>query len=196
MMSMGRHLGGAVALVLTVTAAFWGIGQFRAPEVEEPGSVITSPSPDEESPAPADGTPVPPPDDGSPVPLPDSSPPTAVDTPPPSPAPSPEPSPPPAGDQIDPADIAIQVLDAVRDDEGAAATRAAVRLREAGYRVVAENVAVRVYEETTVFYSEGSQAAAQQVAQSLGLGVVRPKPDNLSATVEVHVVVGRDFPSG
>lgn len=175
--SVLRHVAAAVALVAVVSAAFWAIGRVRPaarPTVEPAATIPPEASPTAPAASPP-ASPTAPPTTATPtIPTP-----TAPATPPPTP-------------ELDPATVTVQVLDAVLDDDGAAADRVADRLREAGYRVVAVNRAVRVYERTTVFYSPGAEAAAAQVAALLGSEQVAPKPDNLTAAVQVHVVVGID----
>lgn len=93
--------------------------------------------------------------------------------------------------RIDPASIDLQVLDGYQSDGGAAAASVADQLRRAGYRVVAENPALR-YDVTAVLWSQGGEAQARQVAAEIGAAEVRPQPGNLSESVAVHVVVGSD----
>lgn len=94
--------------------------------------------------------------------------------------------------RIDPATVSVQVLDAVLDDAGATAAEVADQLAADGYQLIAENPAVRVYEQTTVFFVADNRPAAQQIAEDYGFSVVEPAPDNLSSSVDVHVVVGQD----
>lgn len=95
--------------------------------------------------------------------------------------------------QFEPADISVQVLDAVGDG---GATHGAILdcLEEAGYADLIPNSASRIYTETTVFFTAGdeNQAMAQQVASTIGVGAVEEKPGNLSDSVPVHIVVGED----
>lgn len=180
-LSVARHLAGAVALVLGVAAAFWGIGQLRLPESAGDGPVISTAAPPQ-APGPTATLTAPP--ATSPPPPPPASPGPAGTQPPPSPP-------------LAPSSITLQVLDAVLDDDGRATGDLARRLREAGYNVVAQHAAVRRYEVTAVFYTPGFEQAARQVAATFGFQRVEVKPDNLSDTVQVHVVVGADYtPSG
>lgn len=116
----------------------------------------------------------------------------------PSEAPAEEESEAPAessGEEVDPASISIQVLDAVGGDGGSQAAQAvADELREAGYDVVVVNRAGRDYDATTVFWSEGQATGGQQVAAALGASEARQTPEEvqLSNSVDVHVVVGAD----
>ena len=179
--ALGRNLVGALVLIAVVAAAFWAVGRVRDNDPGD-GPIITGPS--------------------TPVAV-DSTTPSGVETSPgattsPSPEPSgsvsPEPTGPPPDPTISPSAVSIQILDAAGDD-GTRADAADEALRAAGYNVIVVNRAVRVYEESTLFYSEGQEGAAQQIAASFPqFTVVQPKPDNLSSDVAVHVVVGRDYP--
>ena len=95
--------------------------------------------------------------------------------------------------QVDPASVTIQVLDGVGDSE---AQNDAVLscLRDAGYSSLIANDAAVAYDVTEVFYTPGedNEAVARQVAAVIGRSQVEEKPENLSDTVPVHVVVGRD----
>ncbi len=66
------------------------------------------------------------------------------------------------------------------------------RLEELGYQVINVVPAAITYEETTVLwsYSESEEAAAR-LAERYGWQV-KPKPDNLSTQVALHIVVGVD----
>ena len=97
----------------------------------------------------------------------------------------------PADRAFAPDSVTIQVLDGYQADGGAAASSVAATLREEGYRVVAENPSLR-YEVTTVLWTPGFEAQAEQVAADLGAAEVRQQPGNLSEQVQVHVVVGAD----
>lgn len=201
-LSIGRHVGSAVLLVVVVAAAFWGIGQLRGDTPDpvisapptQPAPTATAPATDDPAAAPTDD-----PTDGATEPAdtptvePTAEPTTAL-TSEPTPEPTPEASPSaaaPSGD-VDPASISIQILDAVLDDGGEAVERVEGELEAAGYRVVATNKAVRKYTQTTVFYTEGNEDAARQIAAEFGYDAVEPKPDNLSSSVEIHLVVGAD----
>ena len=205
--SVGKHLGAAVGLVAIVAAAFWGIGQVQADDPDAGDSpVIANPSDDPTTPPPTaepsdepTGDPEP---SSEPEPEPTSEPepePTS-EAPEPTAAPSPEPSPEPEptasettdDGRIAPSSISVQVLDAVLDDESAAAKDVQERMQADGYRVVARNKASKTYEVTTVFYTAGFEAQARQIAADYGWSEVAEKPDNLSDSVQVHVVVGFD----
>lgn len=87
-------------------------------------------------------------------------------------------------------DVTVQVLNATATTD--ADDRMADRLSELGYEVVAIEGSSRQYSTTTVFWSyPGAQEAAEALAERFGW-LAQPKPDNLSATVDLHVVVGSD----
>jgi hypothetical protein len=66
------------------------------------------------------------------------------------------------------------------------------RLQELGYQVVNVVPASITYAETTVLWSYAeSEKAAVRLAERFGWQV-KPKPDNLSTQVALHVVVGAD----
>lgn len=87
-------------------------------------------------------------------------------------------------------DITVQVLN------GTAASTAddqvATRLTGLGFEVVTVQPASTAYPLTTVFWSSpASKDAANALAQRFGWQV-EPKPENLSTSVAIHVVVGAD----
>lgn len=200
--SLVRHVGAAVALVVVVAAAFWGVGQMQGDDVTDDPVVASGPteptptadatgqaSPDA---TPTDGTPT----DAGTTPTPTETAAAPDEEPEPDPDPEPEPTasePVPSGQgDIDPAEISVQVLDAVLDDGGEAAARVADQLDSDGFRLVARNKAVRRYDVTTVFYTPGNEAKAQRIAAQYGYHRVEPQPGNLSNSVDVHLVVGTD----
>lgn len=86
--------------------------------------------------------------------------------------------------------INVQVLNSTADtgvdDEVAA------RLGGLGFRIEAIDDASRAYERTIVYWSyPEAQEAAERLARRFSWEV-GPKPDNLSSTVAIHVVVGVD----
>jgi hypothetical protein len=86
--------------------------------------------------------------------------------------------------------ITVQVLNATADDTADDAM--ADRLSELGYQVIAVEPSSASYPRTTVFWStDASREAAQALALKFGW-VAEGKPDNLSDTVSIHVVVGAD----
>ena len=66
------------------------------------------------------------------------------------------------------------------------------RLEELGFEVINVVPAAINYEETTVLWSYAeSEEAAARLAERFGWQV-KPKPDNLSTQVALHIVVGVD----
>ena len=66
------------------------------------------------------------------------------------------------------------------------------RLSRLGFEVVSIEGASKTYVSTTVFWSfPSAEKAAKALAERFGW-VAEPKPDNLSSTVDIHVVVGQD----
>jgi hypothetical protein len=188
--SLLSHLAAGIALVAAVAAAFWGLGQVQSPGdpvIEETAASPTEDAPEEsgetadptpeaeeteEAEAEEEATPEPVADDGDGAAEEDE-----------------------AEQAVDPSTISLQILDAAGDG-GTRASHAGEILRADGYRIVAERRAVRGYERTTVFHSQGHEAAARQIADDHGYTVVEPNPGNLSGSVNVHVVVGEDHPTG
>lgn len=185
--SLTQHLAAAVALVLVVAGGFWAVGQLDAGDDDVEVGAAPSPSvPATETPTEAPTTTSPTPDDPATK---------TPRSPEPSPSPSPEPEPSPtetSAERIDPSEVSIQVLDAVLDDGGAAANRVADELRGDGYNVIVVNDSFRTYDSTTVFFTDGHEAEARQLADEYGFARVEPKPSNLSSSVDIHLVVGRD----
>lgn len=204
-------LGAAVGIVLGATLLFAVLGMLRddepTPEVADDAPIAASEGTDdgaatEDVTDEGDATDEPseepagePSDDASDEP---SEEPSAEPEPEPEPSPEPEPEPtedPAPAQSVDPAEISIQVLDAIGGEGGSAAANAvADELREAGYNVVVVNRAGRSYETTTVFWSEGQEAGGRQVAAELGTSEAEQTPTEvqLSNSVDVHVVVGAD----
>jgi hypothetical protein len=212
--SLLRNLASAVGLVVLVAAVFGVIGMIgradtptpvavEAPEdaeAEETAEVEEEPAADD-----ADEADEPAADEPEPEPTPEETEEPAADEPEDDAADEPaaeaeeaeeEPAPEDGADEpeapaIPPGDISVQVLDGYKTDGGTAARGVAGSLREAGYRVVAENQAL-TYDRTAVLWTAGNEAAARQVAAEIGAAEVREQPGNLSSAVDVHVVVGAD----
>jgi hypothetical protein len=175
----------ALVAAITVTAVWAGVSALGQEELstdspaadrQEPRNGNKAPGPDEE------------PDKGEPTTEPTSSP-TGQSSPSPTESPSPQKSPRSKTPLIT-EDITVQVLNgtaaATADDEVAS------RLSGLGFDVVAVEPASVSYSRTTVFWSSpGSKDAAEALAQRFGW-LADPKPDNLSDSVAVHVVVGAD----
>lgn len=86
--------------------------------------------------------------------------------------------------------ISIQVLNGTADD--AADDAMADRLAGLGFEVVAVEPSSVTYPRTTVFWSyPEAQEAAERLAARFDW-VAEEKPSNLSETVALHVVVGKD----
>jgi LytR cell envelope-related transcriptional attenuator len=86
--------------------------------------------------------------------------------------------------------ITVQVLNGT--DVTGADQDMAGRLQELGFQVMNVVPASIAYAETTVLWSYAeSEEAAMRLAERFGWQV-KPKPDNLSTQVALHVVVGSD----
>ncbi len=89
------------------------------------------------------------------------------------------------------AKLSLQVLNG-SNTEGLG-NAAATELRKEGYQVVAVQNAARKYEKTTVFYQQGYEQQANDIARLLGAELVEPAPDNLDKQIPVTVVIGDDY---
>lgn len=88
------------------------------------------------------------------------------------------------------AGISVQVLNGTNAPEGD--DLMADRLSRHGYEIIAVGGANKTYVRTTVFWSfPEAEKAARALADRFGW-VADKKPDNLSSTVDLHVVVGQD----
>jgi hypothetical protein len=104
--------------------------------------------------------------------------------------PKPKPTKPPQEVALITDGINIQVLNGTADTSADDAL--ADRLAALGFRIEAIDDSSRAYGQTTVFWSYAeAQKAAEALASRMGW-IARPKPENLSATVALHVVVGDD----
>ena len=121
--------------------------------------------------------------------------PTAEPTEKPEPTPEPETpepdkTPKPSEEPLITEGITVQVLNAT--DSAEADDRMADKLSKLGFTVVAVESASSRYDATTVFWStDETKDAAQRLADRFGW-VAEAKPENLSTTVSLHVVVGVD----
>jgi hypothetical protein len=190
--SLATHLSAGVALVLVVAGAFWGLGQIQATSAGDP--TITPPeiAAGDETPAP-EGTP-PATEPSEPV-EPDTTD-EPDETEPADGEPADEPENGENGEvrAFEPSEISVQVLDAAGDG-GARMQALVAELRADGYRVVATGQARRIYERSTIFYSDGAQEKAWFVSSEYpALTIVEEKPSTLTSSVEVHIVVGEDYP--
>ncbi|MBA2318819.1 MAG: LytR C-terminal domain-containing protein [Euzebyales bacterium] len=94
--------------------------------------------------------------------------------------------------EIDPTAVTVQVLDGGAGDERTEAAVAA--LQELGYEIVAVNPARCCYEETTVLFSDGNEDLAVDLTQRDERFVTTGPNPNLTEDVDIHVVVGQDWP--
>lgn len=114
------------------------------------------------------------------------------------PTPTEEPGIPPEGEPgasptAVPSGVTVQVLDGVGDEERSRS--AAARLEELGYEVVAVNLSSRQAAETSVLYTQGNRAAAEQLVASDPRFRAVEANDRFAADVTLHVVVGADWPA-
>lgn len=94
------------------------------------------------------------------------------------------------GDEA-PVRATVQVLNGSGD--ASALQDAIATLEELGYRVVAESRSSRVYDRTTVFWSAGFEEDARDLRRSDDRFAVLQANDRLDRTINLHVVVGRDW---
>jgi LytR cell envelope-related transcriptional attenuator/SPOR domain len=88
--------------------------------------------------------------------------------------------------------VTVQVLNGAY--VAGAASRVAARVRSAGYDVVAANTAL-VTPVSRVYYTPGHRADAEAFrARFPGFREVDPAPASLSRRVDLHAVIGRDYP--
>lgn len=189
---LGQFVLGAVALVVGAALLFGLIGL-----VSDGGSPVVEDTPlAQDTTEATDPTTTPPTTGGEPTDA-ATTPEDATTAPTTSPA-TPTETEPAGGDSppVPPGEVDLQVLDAV---SASSSNHEAVMacLREAGYETLISNRASREYQETTVFWTPGgdNEAIARHVASVIGATVVEAKPDNLSDTVNAHVVVGVDATS-
>ncbi|MFN2389512.1 MAG: LytR C-terminal domain-containing protein [Actinomycetota bacterium] len=170
---VGWFMPWAIMAVIAGTAVWVAVDALGSDDLESPARVVgrTTPSPS-----------------ASPTPTPESSPSSS-----PSPtrsasaSPARSPSAPPA---LITEGVSVQVLNATSDP--GADDRMADRLARLGFDVVAVDSASGAYPETTVFWSfPEAEPAAAALARRFGW-TSAPKPENLSSTVDLHVVVGDD----
>jgi hypothetical protein len=192
--TLGQFAIAVVALVVGSAVLFFAIGAVGGSSDDEPAAAATTASATEagtetpattgsetEAPAQVVG-----PSDEATATAPAS--PTSGSTPEATSAPTTDPGD-GGDDRVDPAEISVQVLDAIRDGSTTARDYAD-QLEAAGYDVVAFLRAGRTYDQTTVFYSSGREALARQVADEFGWTLIRANDVGLSEDVDVAVVVG------
>ena len=87
--------------------------------------------------------------------------------------------------------VTIQVLNGTSDPEAGQAM--ATELTELGFQVVTVESTSKPYKESTVYWSTPDAQEAGEALASKRNWLVDEKPDNLSDSVSLHVVVGADF---
>ena len=89
--------------------------------------------------------------------------------------------------------VTVQVLNGVF--VAGLANRVASRVRAAGYEVVAANTALGNYPVSRVYYTSGHRADAEAFRERFpDFRVVAPAPSNLSRQVDLHAVIGQNYP--
>jgi hypothetical protein len=101
---------------------------------------------------------------------------------------------PPSGSTLRPTKgVTVQVLNGVFVP--GLAHRVASRVRAAGYQVVAANTALGNYPVSRVYYTAGHKADAQAFRERFpAFRMVAPAPSNLSRQVDLHAVIGQNYP--
>jgi hypothetical protein len=119
--------------------------------------------------------------------------PTSATTRPPTTA-GPTTTTPPSGSTLRPTKgVTVQVLNGVFVP--GLANRVASRVRAAGYQVVAANTALGNYPVSRVYYTAGHKADAQAFRERFpAFRMVAPAPSNLSRQVDLHAVIGQNYP--
>ena len=100
---------------------------------------------------------------------------------------------PPSGSTLRPTKgVTVQVLNGAY--VAGLANRVATRVRAAGYQVVAANTAFRT-PVSRVYYTSGHRADAEAFRERFpAFQVVAPAPSNLSRQVDLHAVIGQNYP--
>ncbi len=191
----GRVVAVSVGFIAIVALLFGGLGAWQQRDLAAADTPAPAPAP----PPPPTVEPAPPADtdaDGAEGDADEADDADAGETDDDAPAEEPAPAAP-----TDPAtrpnsEVSVQVLDGISGGGSAAVTRVVTALREAGFRIAAQNTG-RAYDVTTVFYNDGYEAEARRVAQAIDASVVTamsslPPERRLSSGVNVHVIVGAD----
>ena len=99
----------------------------------------------------------------------------------------------PSGSTLRPSKgVTVQVLNGAY--VAGLANRVAVRVRRAGYDVVAANTAF-VTPVSRVYYTSGHRADAEAFRERFpDFRVIAPAPSNLSRQVDLHAVIGQNYP--
>jgi LytR cell envelope-related transcriptional attenuator len=89
--------------------------------------------------------------------------------------------------------VSVQVLNGVWVE--GLAHRVAAELRTAGYDVVAAQTALGNYASSRIYYTGDHRADAEAFKDRFpAFRIIEPAPTNLSRSVALHVVIGRDYP--
>jgi len=101
---------------------------------------------------------------------------------------------PPSGSTLRPTKgVTVQVLNGVF--VAGLANRVATQVRAEGYQVVAANTALGNYPVSRVYYTSGHRADAEAFRERFpAFQVVAPAPSNLSRQVDLHAVIGQNYP--
>lgn len=112
----------------------------------------------------------------------------------PSPTSGPTTTTPPTSSTLRPAKgVTVQVLNGVF--VAGLANRVARQVRAAGYDVVAANSALGDYRVSRVYYTAGHKADAEAFRERFpAFRMVAPAPANLSRQVDLHAVIGQNYP--
>jgi LytR cell envelope-related transcriptional attenuator len=112
----------------------------------------------------------------------------------PAPTSGPTTTTPPTSSTLRPAKgVTVQVLNGVFVT--GLANRVARQVRAAGYDVVAANTALGNYRVSRVYYTAGHKADAEAFRQRFpAFRMVAPAPANLSRQVDLHAVIGQNYP--
>jgi hypothetical protein len=112
----------------------------------------------------------------------------------PSPTSGPTTTTPPTSSTLRPAKgVTVQVLNGVFVN--GLANRVARQVRAAGYDVVAANTALGNYRVSRVYYTAGHKADAEAFRERFpAFRMVAPAPANLSRQVDLHAVIGQNYP--
>lgn len=106
------------------------------------------------------------------------------------------------GGALKPADIRADVLNGTGGTETGLAAEYAAALEAAGFKVGATGDATSTFEESVVMYTQGNEAAAKQVARSIGVsetGLITNEVADLTSGSMVTAVIGVNhsaLPSG
>jgi hypothetical protein len=117
---------------------------------------------------------------------------TAEGLPEPVITPSPSEEPTPEGDEpVDFEGVTAQVLNATGGVEGAGQDMAD-RLARLGFDIIAIDTALGEIDVTTIYWTSSSGRPVAEALASDNGWIAAKKPDNLSSSVEIHVLVGKD----